>query len=121
MPVTEERYVNEFGAAASPDGRQLAFVARGIASQSMVAEGQQPHRPVGAVDREARPVPPVYAQLTPRGARQMWPMWSGDGRTLFYVSDRGGAENVWARPAAATAGRERRSATARRPTRSAGR
>ena len=26
-------------------------------------------------------------------------MWSGDGRTLFYVSDRDGSENVWSRPA----------------------
>ena len=24
-----------------------------------------------------------------------WPMWSGDGKSLFYVSDRGGAQNIW--------------------------
>jgi dipeptidyl aminopeptidase/acylaminoacyl peptidase len=29
-------------------------------------------------------------------------MWSGDGRSLFYVSDRNGAENIWTRPAAAS-------------------
>jgi hypothetical protein len=28
-------------------------------------------------------------------------MWSGDGRSLYYVSDRGGVENIWTRPAAA--------------------
>ena len=38
----------------------------------------------------------VYERLTEGGAKQMWPMWSADGRTLFYMSDRGGAENLWA-------------------------
>jgi Tol biopolymer transport system component len=32
MTVTSERYVNEFGAAPSPDGATLAFTARGVAS-----------------------------------------------------------------------------------------
>ena len=32
MPVTNERYTNEFFSAASPDGARLAFSARGIAS-----------------------------------------------------------------------------------------
>ncbi|HET9532593.1 MAG TPA: S41 family peptidase, partial [Blastocatellia bacterium] len=27
-----------------------------------------------------------------------WPMWSADGASLFYVSDRSGAENIWSRP-----------------------
>ena len=27
----------------------------------------------------------------------MWPMWSKDGRRVFYVSDRSGAQNVWVR------------------------
>jgi len=35
------------------------------------------------------------------GAKEMWPMWSADGRRLYYVSDRNdasnksGAQNVW--------------------------
>jgi Tol biopolymer transport system component len=36
-----------------------------------------------------------YERLIPRGAKQLWPMWSPDGRTLYFMSDRGGAENVW--------------------------
>ncbi len=39
MAVSEERYVNEFGAAASPDGRRLAIVARGIASNQWWRNG----------------------------------------------------------------------------------
>jgi len=98
MPVTEERYVNEFGAAVSPDGRQLAFAARGIASAQWWRKGSS-HIDQSEIWTVTLDGPPMYTQLAPRGARQVWPMWSGDGRTLFYVSDRGGAENVWSRPA----------------------
>src|SRR5205807_2080104 len=31
------------------------------------------------------------------GAKEIWPMWSKDGRTVYYISDRSGAQNVWAR------------------------
>ncbi len=103
MAVTEERYVNEFGASASPDGRQLAFAARGIASNQWWRRGSS-HIDQSELWTVTLTGPPSYAQLTPRGARQLWPMWSADSRTLFYVSDRGGAENVWSRPAAASVG-----------------
>ncbi|HYP54375.1 MAG TPA: LpqB family beta-propeller domain-containing protein, partial [Pyrinomonadaceae bacterium] len=39
---------------------------------------------------------PAYESVTQGGARQLWPMWSPDARTLFYVSDRNGAQNLWA-------------------------
>jgi tricorn protease len=103
--VTEDRYVNEFQAAPSPDGQRLAFVARGIASNQWWRKGsshldQSELWTVALVAPGAHATgPPVYTQLTQRDARQVWPMWSGDGRALFYVSDRGGAENVWTRAA----------------------
>jgi Tol biopolymer transport system component len=33
----------------------------------------------------------------------MWPMWSADGKSLFYVSDRSGAQNIWTLPLGGTA------------------
>ena len=27
----------------------------------------------------------------------MWPMWAKDGRSIYYVSDRNGTENIWLR------------------------
>ncbi len=102
MPVTGERYTNEFGAAASPDGTRLAFVARGIASNQWWRKGSshidQSELWMMSLDDDGQK-PPDYVQIAPRGARIMWPMWSGDGRALYYVSDRGGAENIWTRPA----------------------
>ena len=44
----------------------------------------------------------TYQRVTEDGsAKEMWPMWSSDGRTLFYVSDRAdngnknGTQNIW--------------------------
>jgi Tol biopolymer transport system component len=30
--------------------------------------------------------------------KNYWPMWSADGRSLFFMSDRTGAENIWTQP-----------------------
>ena len=105
--LTDERYVNEFGGAPSPDGRRLAFVARGIASNQWWRRGSShiDQSELWTVDLQS--AEPAYTQITQRGSRQIWPIWSGDGTALFYVSDRGGAENIWTRPASAT-GADRR-------------
>ena len=36
-----------------------------------------------------------YEKVVDRGSKNYWPMWSGDGRSLFFMSDRSGAENIW--------------------------
>lgn len=106
MAVSADRYVNEFGAAASPDGARLAFVARGNGSaQWWRRAGSHLDQSEiwlmsGALSSGATAAP-TYTQLTQRDGRSMWPMWSADGRSLFYVSDRNGTENVWTRPATA--------------------
>ena len=100
FPVTEERYVNEFSAASSPDGSRLAFVARGISSNQWWRKGSS-HIDQSELWLMSLDGAPAYTRIAARGARQAWPMWSGDGRSVIYVSDRGGAENVWMRPASA--------------------
>lgn len=104
MAVSADRYVNEFEAAASPDGRRLAFVARGIGSQQWwrKAGSHIDQSEIWTLDLDRAGTPAAYTELTKRDARQLWPMWSSDGSSLFYVTDRGGAENVWTRPASAS-------------------
>ena len=99
LSVTGERYVNEFGAAPAPDGRTLAFVARGIASNQWWRRGSShiDQSELWTIDLAGDE--PRYAQIVARGARVMWPMWAGTDSALFYVSDRGGVENIWSRPA----------------------
>jgi tricorn protease len=94
MAVTADRYVNEYFAAPSPDGRTLAFTARGMASSQWWRKGHS-HIDESEIWLLKEGAPPVYEAVTAGGAKQMWPMWAGDGRTLFYVSDRSGAQNIW--------------------------
>jgi Tol biopolymer transport system component/C-terminal processing protease CtpA/Prc len=112
MPVSADRYVNEFGAAASPDGTRLAFVARGNGSaQWWRKSGSHLDQSELWLLEGSK-----YTQLTKRDARQLWPMWNADGRALFYVSEKDGVENVWTRsvPAATPAtGAERQVTTLR--------
>ena len=93
-PVVAGPYVNESMAAPSPDGQTLAFVGRGF--------GQWWRRGSSHIDQSALWLrrdgrPPRYERLTDGSVRDSWPMWAPDGRGLYFVSDRGGAQNVWYR------------------------
>jgi tricorn protease len=90
MPVTNERYTNEFFSAASPDGRSIAFSARGNALQQWWRNGHS-HLDESEIWTITSG---QYQRVIDRGAKALWPMWSGDG-TLLFVSDRSGSENIW--------------------------
>ena len=102
MPVSADRYTNEFFGAPSPDGKTLAFSARGIASGQWWRKG---HSHLDESElwllRTSDSGTGIYERLTGRDAKELWPMWSADGRNLFYVSDRSdngnrnGAQNIW--------------------------
>src|SRR4051794_14086247 len=97
MPVSADRYTNEFFCAPSPDGKTLAFSARGIASGQWWRKG---HSHIDESEiwllRSFDAGTGTYERVTAAGgAKEMWPMWSADGRALFYVSDRTGAQNIW--------------------------
>ena len=97
MPVTADRYVSEYFAAPSPDGRAVAFTARGISSSQWWRRGRS-HIDEAEIWIWRDGATPAYERLTEAGAKQMWPMWGTDSRSLFYVSDRGGPQNIWAHP-----------------------
>jgi Tol biopolymer transport system component/C-terminal processing protease CtpA/Prc len=96
MQVSADRYTNEYWAAPSPDGATLAFTARGIASTQWWRKGHS-HIDECEIWLMRDTSPPVYEQLSDSGGKNMWPMWSGDGRAVYYVSDRSGAQNIWSR------------------------
>jgi Tol biopolymer transport system component/C-terminal processing protease CtpA/Prc len=92
MMVTDERMINEYNAAPSPDGKSLALVGYGSASGLWWRHGRShmDETQLWLLDDSRH-----FRQLAGDGAKQIWPMWSPDGKRLYYMSDRTGPENLW--------------------------
>lgn len=92
MRVVTQPYMNVYLAAPSPRDGTLAFDARGLA-------GSQWWRVGGShIDDSQiwlRTPQGRYRQITPGKAKDEWPMWSRDGGSLYFMSDRSGAQNLW--------------------------
>ncbi len=95
MQVLHENYVMESNGVPSPDGSSLAFVRNGF--------GQWWRRGHAHIDETeivvAHPGAQRFDTITAGGSKDQWPMWSPDGRTLYFVSDRSGSDELWARGA----------------------
>ena len=102
MPVTDDRYTTEFFAQPSPDGKSIAFTARGFGAGQWWRNGRShlDESELWVVNNSASP---TYQKIAERGAKQLWPMWSRDGKNLYYVSDRTGTQNLWMQPLNGTA------------------
>jgi tricorn protease len=94
MPVSNNRYMNEFFAMPSPDGKTLAINARGIAAQQWWRNGSS-HLDQSEIWLMKEGNAPEYEKITAGGAKELWPMWSRDGASIYYVSDRSGTQNLW--------------------------
>ncbi len=103
MPVAADRYAAEYWGAPSPDGAALAITARGVSRGQWWRKGHS-HLDESEIDlvRDVRGVP-TYTPIVPMGAKSGWPMWSQDGGSIYYVSDRSGTANLWAQAASADA------------------
>ena len=97
MQVTADRFTNEFAAAPSPDGQSIAFSARGNGPGQWWRKGHS-HLDESEIWLMKGLSTSGYEKLVDRGAKSYWPMWSADGRSLFYMSDKSGAENIWVKP-----------------------
>lgn len=101
MPVTSERYTSEFYAAPSPDGSALLLNARGIALAQWWRRGHShiDESEIWLAKNDGR----EFTRIVDRGAKSLWPTWSADGKSFVFVSDRSGAENLWASDLAGSA------------------
>jgi tricorn protease len=103
MPVAADRYASEFMAAPAPNGDAVAIAGRGFGLSQWWRQGHShlDESELWIVRAGDGSAPPKYEQLTQRGAKQQWPMWgagSGDAGSLYFVSDRAGASNLWVKP-----------------------
>src|SRR4051812_45511970 len=104
MQVAADRYASEYWSAPAPDGATIAITARGVPFGQWWRHGHS-HLDESEIwlvhdVAPASTSAPRYEQITSGGAKSGWPMWSRDGATLFFMSDRNGNENLWSRPAA---------------------
>jgi Tol biopolymer transport system component len=97
MPVTNDRYVTEFHAAPSPDGNSLAFTARGNTFGQWWRHGHS-HIDESEIWLTSLNGDPKYQRIAGGDFKCLWPMWSADGSRVYYMSDQGGAENLWEKP-----------------------
>ena len=77
-------YLTQF-TGYSPDGRWLAF--------HEVNEGSEQQRETDVWILPAEGGRAI--QLTHAVGTDAWPMWAPDGRSVYFVSERGGSANVW--------------------------
>ncbi len=94
MTISNDRYTSEFFVAPAPDGISFAFSARGIAGGQWWRKGRS-HIDESEIWLKSGE---NYGQITPGGAKQLWTMWSADGKQIYYVSDRNGTQNIWTKP-----------------------
>lgn len=97
LEVSRERYLNEFEAAPSPDGQSIALIAKGISNRQWWRNG---HAHIDETELWLKPIAESgkYQRLLPADAKHAWPMWSANGKALFYMSDASGSENIWSLP-----------------------
>lgn len=103
MRVVTQPYMNVYLAAPSPRDGALAFDARGLAGSQWwrVGGSHIDHSQIWLRSPQGK-----YRQVTPGNAKDEWPMWSRDGGMLYFMSDRSGAQNLWAQPTAGTSARQ---------------
>ena len=97
MLVSADRFTNEFAAAPSPDGQSIAFSARGNGPGQWWRKGHS-HLDESEIWIMRGLSTTAYEKLVDRAGKNYWPMWSQDGRSVYFMSDRTGAENLWVKP-----------------------
>ncbi|MBL0173020.1 MAG: PD40 domain-containing protein [Gemmatimonadaceae bacterium] len=95
-----DRYASEYWAAPSPDGKTLAITARGTVVGQWWRHGHShlDESEIWLVKGLETGTPTYEAFGASGGAKEAWPMWAPDGNAVYYVSDQGGQENLWAQP-----------------------
>ena len=93
MAVRHEDFVNSMDGAPSPDGRDLVYVRNGFT--------QWWRRGHSHIDQSEITVEHLadkhFETVTGGEAKDRWPMWGPEGRTLYFVSDRSGGDELWER------------------------
>jgi Tol biopolymer transport system component/C-terminal processing protease CtpA/Prc len=97
MPVSADRYTNEYWAAPAPNGGAIAITARATTSGQWWRLGRS-HLDESEIWILRDPLAMRYERVSTGKSKDTWPMWTPDAKTLYYVSDRDGPQNIVRRP-----------------------
>ncbi len=88
-------FERHYNLAISPNGKTLLFNNNG---DQWWRHGQNPdqHSDIWIVSEADGS--DNFKRLTAYRGRNLWPMWSADGKSVYFVSDRDGEENLWKMP-----------------------
>ncbi|MDP9104359.1 MAG: S41 family peptidase [Candidatus Eremiobacteraeota bacterium] len=93
MRVLHEDYVPHTAAVPSPDGAAIAFVRNGFSQWWRRGHSHMDESEIVV----AHPGTRLFDTVVSPPGKNLWPMWSPDARTLYFVSDRAGSDELWAR------------------------
>jgi Tol biopolymer transport system component/C-terminal processing protease CtpA/Prc len=97
MAVAADRYEGEYFSAPGPNGL-LAISTRGDMALGQWWRNGHAHIDESEIwvveEATSESGVPSYRRVS-AGGKNLWPMWGADGETLFFMSDRTGAENLW--------------------------
>ncbi len=89
MPVSADRFTNEFQAAPAPDGSTVAFAARGNGDSQWWRHGHS-HLDESEIWLRKEGRVASYEKVVDLNGRNAWPMWMPDGKQIYFMSDRSG-------------------------------
>jgi tricorn protease len=92
MRVLHEDYVVHSAPAPSPDGAEIAFVRNGFPDWARRGHSHIDESEIVVAHTATRRLDTVVSGA----AKNLWPMWAPDGRTLYFASDRSGSDELWA-------------------------
>ncbi len=92
--VRAEAFVNQEDAAPSPDGATLAYVRNGFPQWWRRGHSHIDETTI-TLERGMAAGAPRFEPLSGGTSKDRWPMWSPDGSTLYFVSDRSGTDELW--------------------------
>jgi Tol biopolymer transport system component/C-terminal processing protease CtpA/Prc len=93
MPVSADRYTNEYWAAPAPNGGAIAITARATTSGQWWRLGRS-HLDESEIWILRDPQTMRYERVSGGKSKDTWPMWMPDAKTLYYVSDKDGPQNI---------------------------
>ncbi len=97
VAVSADRYGDESQAAPHPTSGAIAFTSGAMAVSQWWRKGHAhiDETRLTLVTPNPQGGAPHYQPLLDNHAKNLWPLWSADGKQLFFVSDRSGTENFW--------------------------